>query len=347
MSGVFKKLLALYSPKDGQKVPYEDFTTEILVGILAQEQGVLDDFVNNVLGIEGGGFSVQSQRRYMLEDDIDCIVDVVFLNNDTICFLENKINASEGDRQLERYKKVLSSFSSKHTYLRYCTKNYDPKEVLDINFHQFLWRDIYRFLKSYEANELIKEFLEYLRGLGMGSSADFNLQDLMTMKQMMTTMAKMDECLDSVTPIFERYFGEPYTYDQARLKEIPRNRYSIWKGDAIPGGRHNESKIIVGFEFEEVEERSPTIFVGFMCSHKHPSSEGVRSNVEAEKFDYTYEDESSWYWYEKYLADFISAEDQFEEISKWFVQYIDKVNEELEKVLYSLNVTGNSSVLPP
>lgn len=89
--------------------------------------------------IQGDNFTIKSQRKYQLKDDIDCIVDIVIENEAMICFLENKVNSSEGDRQLERYTKVLNEINvkrNKEVYLRYCTKYYDKKDIKDINFIQ-------------------------------------------------------------------------------------------------------------------------------------------------------------------------------------------------------------------
>ena len=101
---VFNRLLSLYKKnKDSNKTPLEDFNTEILVGILQRDSKLLDSFVNNILKIDGTGFSIESQVKYTLDNDINCIIDMVVSNEENICFIENKVNSSEGERQLERY----------------------------------------------------------------------------------------------------------------------------------------------------------------------------------------------------------------------------------------------------
>lgn len=91
---------------------------------------------------------------------MDCIIDVVISNQDTLCFLVNKVNSSEGYKQLDRYKKVLQQFN-KHqkVYLRYCTKYYDLKQISNINSLQIRWKDIYQFLLNYTDNSTVADFI--------------------------------------------------------------------------------------------------------------------------------------------------------------------------------------------
>lgn len=185
--------------------------------------------MNEILLIEGNHFKVETQKKYILQDDTDCIIDVVISNQETLCFLENKVNSLEGYKQLERYKKVLHQFTKhKNIYLRYCTKYYDLNKISNINFHQLRWRDIYRFLLNYADNETITDFLNYLRRMNMAGPDDFNFNDMQVMNQFLSTISKLDECLDAVTPEFTDIFGAPYSYDFEPLKQVPKfNRYAI------------------------------------------------------------------------------------------------------------------------
>ncbi len=66
----------------------KEFTTEVLAGVLRSDQALLDSFVNKVLGIKGKNFVVDTQRLYQ-----DVTVDMVFSNDDTLCFLEHTVQA--------------------------------------------------------------------------------------------------------------------------------------------------------------------------------------------------------------------------------------------------------------
>lgn len=99
---VFNRLLSLYKKnEDSNKTPLEDSTTEILVGILEKDSDLLDNFVNNILKIDGTGFSIESQVKYNLEDDINCIIDIVLSNEESICFIENKSIHQKGKGSLK------------------------------------------------------------------------------------------------------------------------------------------------------------------------------------------------------------------------------------------------------
>lgn len=337
MGNVFLNLLNLYSKQsDMSKTPLEDFTTEIFASILSKDTNLLDRFMNEVLNIEGESFKIDTQQKYKLEHDRDCIIDIVIWNESSICFLENKVNSSEGHRQLERYKRVLENLKDcKKIYLRYCTKYYDGKKIEDIDFVQIRWRDIYLFLQDYQEDTMINEFLGYMRRMDMASAGNFNFHDMLVMNHVMKTISKMDECLDAVIPTFKDYFGNPYTYDYERLKEIPKHgRYTIWAEDIFVGeNKASYSKVILGFEFYENEIQSyPILFLAVVCNKKHVNYQKIRNEIlNHDNFDYTEEEDSIWGWYEKPLSDFLSVENQLDEIEKWFIEKLDLLHMFKEK----------------
>lgn len=119
---IFSRLLKLYRT-NSLKTPFEDFTTEILVGILSENPEILADFVNQVLGIDGSRFQITSQEHFILEGFKNCRVDIIIRSDNMLCFLENKIGSQEGNDQLLRYSRVLDEHHGQDvTYLRYCTK---------------------------------------------------------------------------------------------------------------------------------------------------------------------------------------------------------------------------------
>lgn len=307
--------------RDPNRTPLEDFNTEILVSILQKNQGLLDRYVNQLLCIPGDGFSVTSQRKYPLVNDINCIVDVVFENESILCFLENKVNSWEHDRQLERYKEVLKSETSKKVYLRYCTKYYDPKKLDEINFNQFRWIDVFNFFSLYNENELIKEYLEFLRGENMSGSDDLNFNDLITMTTINQTISKMDEILDLTRPKLDELFGKPYQRDYERLKQIPTHeRYAILVVDVFGNGY---SEIALGFEFSNTEKNSaPNLFVQCYCDKANTKNNEYKRLLKEEHiFEYTQiEDYGCNGWFEKPLTDFISMKQQQGKIRDWFIE---------------------------
>lgn len=329
---IYTRLLSLYRKnRDINKTPLEDFTTELIVGTLETDNGLLDEFINNILLIEGKGFSISSQEKYYLEEDINCIIDIVVKNEDAICFIENKVDSSEGERQLERYSKVLNNIKQsedKKVYLRYCTKYYDKKEISDIDFLQFRWRDTYRFFQKHKENKIVEEYLEFLRSEGMESAGDFNFQDLIVMSEVNATIAKMDECLDMVKSRLTECFGKPYEYDYERLKQIGKqSQYVMWSRYILGKKESGYSEIAVGFRFSD--NKIPVVIVFIYIEKSNSEFEKIKKmhTEELESvFDfYDYDEEYIFYSFEKPVSDFISSENQNEEICKWFTEKINVI----------------------
>lgn len=319
----YNRLLKLYKKKkDSRKTPLEDYTTEILVGLLENNPIILKKFINNIMEIPGENFEIQSQRKFYLKDDIDCIVDIVIENEDMICFLENKVNSTEGDRQLERYRKVLNDINikkNKSVYLRYCTKYYDKKDIVAIDFKQIRWMDIYRFLKMQDDDELIKEYLDFLRSEGMFTAGDFNFQDLIVLSNISYTVSKINECLDSVKESFERDFG--------KSKKTQNNKFWLYK-DKIFGEEYSE--IYIGFNVAEDNEKiSPYLVCGIYCTNSNSECDRFAKHIENNK-KFKYIDISNSRvdaYFDEPLSNFLSSNNQFEDIEKWFFDRLQIIKE--------------------
>lgn len=328
---LFVQLLKLYK-NSSENTPTEDFTTEVLAGVLQSDESLLDQFVNEVLCVQGSGFTVETQQK-----SDNSIIDMVFQNHESICFVENKVESSEGYGQLSKYASILSQLDNgKDVFLTYCTKYYDPKNASDIEplplekFKQFRWTDVFNFCKGHQDNLLVKPFVEYLKELGMSSIPEFDLYDLMAMQQFRKTIQKIDDFFEKVKPQFIEYFGEPYERDDAKLKDFSVfNRYALLK-------RYNESsssqrragnylEILLGFNFKE--EKSPSVCVLLFCTKSHNLYEQFKESCQRElsKFELSFVEFEHGYvvLFEKSLADFISSDRQYQEITDWFIQHME------------------------
>lgn len=178
---IFNSLLKLYKSQN-IRTPLEDFTTEILVHILNANSDIMSLFVSNILKIEGDNFIASSQETFIFKQRGRhfCKIDVVFRNENQICFLENKINSEEGNNQLINYSDVLDELDIyAQKYLRYCTKFYEDKMHIQANdFLQFRWCNISNFLQKWKNRDVIKQFLEFLEHHQMGNSTDFTIQEI-------------------------------------------------------------------------------------------------------------------------------------------------------------------------
>jgi hypothetical protein len=100
---MFNNLLKLYK-SNTKKTPLEDFTTEVFASILAENNDMLDKFVNDFLHVGGSNFVIVTQKHY---SNFKSIVDMVFENETSIIFLENKVDSKERNNQLFKYSNIL------------------------------------------------------------------------------------------------------------------------------------------------------------------------------------------------------------------------------------------------
>lgn len=259
---IFNNLLKLYRKgRRENSTPLEDFTTELFAGVLSNNGIMLQSFVNDFLGVSGIGFSVKTQKHYK---QYDSIIDMVFENEDTICFVENKVNSQEGYGQLQKYKSILGVLSKKgqKTKLCYCTKRHDPKiEILQDNsmtydFKQYRWIDIANFIQkepSYSKDTLAQLFIKFLTTNNEIQDMSFEDQDILIMPNMGNTILKMNHILNSVCVNFERIFGvtnsftkRKHRYDQLSSEH---NRFIVYKTNVLP---KIYSDICMGFSMKDM-----------------------------------------------------------------------------------------------
>jgi hypothetical protein len=266
---------ALFSKLFNHDYNLEDFATEVLAGVLRSDQTLLDNFVNELLGIKGEHFVLETQKNYG-----DLTVDMVFTNEKTLCFLENKIDAwvKEQVGQLEKCGAfLLTQQPSLKVYLRYCSKYYDTQPIKGINFAQFRWAEVCQFLTNYLKNPLVKAFIDFIEEQDMKGITTLTTEDLFAMSSLNETIKKLDECLDSVAAEFTMLFGYPSRgapkERSERLKILVQfNSYRMMKQDILSGGG-GWSEITICFNFEKITHPNTTLAIWFWCDKSHSQYE--------------------------------------------------------------------------
>ncbi|MDC0338382.1 PD-(D/E)XK nuclease family protein [Flavobacteriales bacterium] len=218
--GTYNRLIKLFSNGDSSKTPLEDYTTEILAGILdTHRKSLLKIFLSEILCVNEEVVDVENMKistrsSYDLPDsNPEKIVypDLILENDKMRCFIENKVEASEGENQLKNYAKILSKLDdNKANYLRYCTKYYDPKAIDgEIDFKQFRWSDISEMLKV-EIKEVentsntpfqLNDFYSFLKYNNMTKHEEINLEHL---KNLTSTIKTLDDILIPIKFMFEK-----------------------------------------------------------------------------------------------------------------------------------------------
>lgn len=275
-NALFSRLLNLYA----SPVSIEKFMTEVLAGILRSEQNLLDKFVNTVLTIKGTQFQVETDQSYG-----DIKPSMSFFNNNSLCFLENKVESFEEHGQLAAYKNFLHAQPPElKVYLRYCTQYYEKKNIKDINFKQFFWVDIYNFLtKSYSTNSLVQLFLDFLKERNMNQITELNFEDLVAIGNLAKTIEKMDICLDSIAAEMTELFGNPNigappNY-QERLRDLGTyKQYHMSKHPLLQGGsgEWGWSDIRISFAYNE---ESTQLIVWYWCGRTHSQYELLKKLI--------------------------------------------------------------------
>ena len=307
---VFDSLLRLYRT-NMSKTPLEDFTTEILVYILNTNQILKYSFISDFLQIKGSNFTITSQETYLFgqEEGRYCKIDIVIKNENSICFLENKVHSKEGSGQLEMYSKLLDSLNTyEYTYLKYCTKFYDNKIITGHNFQQYRWFDVANFLRKWQYEEMINEFLNFLESNNMGNSTQFTIQDVLAMENLNPLLIKMDSYLDKIKPQFSRIFdGFKNLNNMNQIKT--HSRYVFYKDNVIGD---NYSELGVGFEWKTV----PRLLVWIWLDDKNSNLKQFR-NMSVNTSDF-YHDGRNYLESSKQLSDFLSSENMELSIEEWF-----------------------------
>ncbi|MFN0290022.1 PD-(D/E)XK nuclease family protein [Pedobacter helvus] len=315
-TNLFGTLLKLYKA-NGIRTPLEDFTTEILVHILNQNESIMSKFVNKVLKIEGYNFVATSQETFVFKQRGRhfCKVDVVFRNENKICFLENKVHSEEGFDQLINYSDTLdeqSEYQEKH--LRYCTKFYEDKiHITKNHFSQFRWCNISNFLQEWKDNDIIKQFLEFLENNQMGNSTDFTLQEILSLQSISPALLKMSSYLDKIRPRFVEQFGALASINNSK-QLTTYNRQVIVKQPLFGEGY---SEIGAGFDFSTSPKLIVWIWVGKGCTEFAKFKELVAPTEIYHNDEYLEVG--------KPLSDFISSENMELDIEKWFIYSFDIV----------------------
>lgn len=319
---MFNKLLKLYK-KHTNKTPLEDFTTEALVGILNLNEEIKASYITNFLNLPEDKYQIRTQSKYPLQNDIDCIIDIVIEGDNNICFIENKVDSSEGHRQLERYSKVLNTyFLEKSTFLFYCTKYYDKRSFQGNNFKQFRWFELAKFLKQYRDNSLINSFLMFLKKHDMDNDLIFSAKDFITFNNLQNVIDKTSIYLERAKPFFEESFNlNGKITDGRTIKDILKhNRLVYIARNIVEGDGYSEFKY--GFQLEK-----PNVYISIWIDKSNFNHKELSNLVERNNYGfliYNY-DIGMAIELKNDISEYLNNEDAEIEIVNWFKDACEKL----------------------
>lgn len=303
------------------KSPLEDFTTEAFVGILKFDHSLLNDFCVMFLGLEQEEFSIKTQVKYSLEDDINCIVDIVIESQNQLCFIENKVNSKEGYRQLERYSNVLNLFKSadKRTYLFYCTKKFEEKKIIEHQFAQFRWFQLAKFLEKHSSKSPVTEdFLKFIKLKNMSQDLTITSKNTFVIENLFETLDLINGHLNRVKPLFIQTFKKEANRinDGFSMTQIANHKRLIYYFKEIIGNQSDGwSEIKYGFQLNNL-----TIYCGIWIDKKNSEYNNLKNHILNNSYEFEILDKPNGFAIElsESLGKYLNDVDGDEKILDWY-----------------------------
>ncbi|GGH14832.1 hypothetical protein GCM10011418_16060 [Sphingobacterium alkalisoli] len=169
-------------------------------------------------GLPDRTYSAKTQQYYTLESRPNCKIDLVLESEDILCFIEIKVESSEGNEQLDRYCEVLDNIKGKKTLLRYCTKYREEKEISKHDFFQFTWHHVAKLLSQYHGKPYLTDYYEFLKTQKMADNFQITAEKLKAAEVLQDTLKTFDHYLSNSKKDFEACFGRVGTDNASKSK---------------------------------------------------------------------------------------------------------------------------------
>jgi len=298
------------------RMPLEDFTTECFAGVLNHHPKVLESFTAWLL-LPKGNYKVVTQKRYTLEEDVNCIVDLVIESESVICFIEHKVNSKEGWEQLNKYSKVLSGKLHKQTFLKYCTKHQETKQQNLHNFSQYRWHEIAVWLfKNHSQIPLVADFITFLKHHQMTLDTSITTETVIALNKFLQTYEVMDYHIREALPVFKGYFPNAILEKQESISKIKEHNRIARFTRNIVSDRSKHSELLYCIHFEEVKLQTQ-----IWISIAHPLAETLyQKAADGKIFKYWKDNNGVGIYLDCKMYQFIEDQNSDQEIKNWFSQ---------------------------
>jgi len=273
---MFLNLYRLYR-KNGysDRSPLEDFNTEVFAGILNLSNKIFNDFIN-LLELPEDNYEVRTQRRYSLKGRPDCIIDLILIGENNICFIENKVHSGESWEQLDRYCEALDThFKDQQKHLVYCTKFTDHKSETRHKFKQIRWYQIAEILRRYSENDFyLNNYLEFLKHFNMAQKNTFNPEMVISMENIKDAVETIKIHVENARPYFEDIFNlDKSSFQEATTSS--KDRVAGYTTNILPEHTaHTEILYCIKVSLVKLQTQ---IFI----NKAHSSIEEVKEKIEA------------------------------------------------------------------
>jgi hypothetical protein len=282
-------------------------------------------FLKDVVRVEADltdsmSFEVSTQKRFVLNDDTDCRVDLVIASERLVCFIENKVNSGEGYRQLERYRDVLEEEKADQKFLCYCTKYWDQKDAGSDRFRQFRWADIHKLLTEYESDTLISHFSNFLRRSGMGTTKELSIEDLHVMESVVEVLGKLGDILEDVRHKYGLITGREAVWGDRYKQMAQFGRYVCYDKEVLESDTDEYSELGFGFNLKN----TPSLYFWVWAKEESELWEKHKPSL-FQKFEDGRREDRTYVAVMRPLTDLLSNPKMDEEIVGWFVEKFERI----------------------
>lgn len=330
---MFQELYKLYKTRNqSNRIPLEDFNTEAFAGILKLHETVADRFYS-FLGLPPDDYLIKTQAFYQHEL-LDCFVDLILIGTNNVCFIENKVESSEGFEQLKRYSEVLDrEFPNQDKYLIYCTKYSDLKnesgEYNPYNFKQIRWYEIAKILKEFQVQiPLVKDYLKFLTFHKMAQDNTIKVENLLSLENMHKTIEIMQFYLNQSKPDFDALFWTPNRDRNFQWAQINQHNRIAFNSILVLFSKSDKvSEILYSIEFE-----SSQLNVQIYLDKHHEQIETFKNVAkDAEGLSFVELPFGCALIIREDLGKFLNNEDSDKLIRNWFNEQFLKVKDFVEQ----------------
>lgn len=252
-NSTFIRLIKLFG-RITTKTPLEDFSTEILVGILNSNTNYANYFFYKILNLPTDQYSIESQVSYFEEDGNKSIVDIVVSSSLSLIFIECKVDSPFNEEQLVRYNRILESGNqrdSTNKKLYYLTKSiYSDVALSELNVIPLHWHTIGSSLfNKFQNDTLINEFYNYLKEKDMAIDPEITAFDVASMNNIQRVINFCEQLFKSCDPAFEKTFASAETTNDARrYKSLKDEQFANIITNVSSGEGHSNFFYALRFE---------------------------------------------------------------------------------------------------
>ena len=221
---LFSRLLNLHA--NGSK-PLEDFFTELVAYLFNTNKDILYAWLEHIDPKANYSEAHISTQQYFeplphhnnVGSRPDIVIELLDGNTRDIIFIESKVGAKTGYKQLERYADILNELPGyRHKSLLYVTRDFDPKDekvdvfvnihTTNLRFQQLQWHQFHRFLKSQPDLTLVREITLFMERYQMAHNNQFSSIDVIALANFTKSLKLMEKTMwGEVSKKFKEVLG--------------------------------------------------------------------------------------------------------------------------------------------